>query len=55
MVIASATVTVTVPPQLSVALTAVILDCGTADAQLTVIVCGVPVMTGLVVSCTVIT
>ncbi len=34
--ITSSTVTVTVPPQLSVALTAVLLDCGTADAQLTV-------------------
>jgi hypothetical protein len=51
--IASATVTVTVPPQLSVAFTAVILDCGTAEAQLTVKFCGVPVMTGGVWSFTV--
>ena len=48
--ITSATVTVTVPPQLSVAVTLVILDAGTEDAQLTVVLVGVPVMIGLAVS-----
>jgi hypothetical protein len=54
-VITSATVTVTVPPQLSVALTLPILDCGTAEEQLTVVFGGVPVITGGVWSFTVIT
>ena len=44
--ITSATVTVTVPEQLSVALTLVMLDAGTADTQLTVVLDGVPVITG---------
>ena len=42
----SATVTVTVPAQLSVALTLVMLDTGTSDTQLTVVFDGVPVITG---------
>ena len=44
--ITSATVTVTVPEQLSVALTLVILDTGTSDTQLTVVFEGVPVIVG---------
>ena len=44
--ITSAAVTVTVPEQLSVALTLVMLDTGTSDAQLTVVFDGVPVITG---------
>ena len=44
--ITSATVTVTVPTQLSVALTLVMLDAGTSDTQLTVVFDGVPVIIG---------
>ena len=44
----SFTVFVTVPAQLSVALTLAILACGTSLAQLTVTFCGVPVITGAV-------
>ena len=50
----SATVIVTVPEQLSVALTLVMLDAGTSDAQLTVVFDGVPVIVGGVWSFTVI-
>jgi hypothetical protein len=53
-VVTSATVTVTVPAQLSVALTDAIDAAGTSAAQLTVNAAGVPVMTGAVWSSTVI-
>ena len=46
--ITSATVIVTVPAQLSVALTEVINAAGTSAAQLTVTAAGVPVITGAV-------
>jgi hypothetical protein len=51
---ASATVTVTVPAQLSVAVTEPIEAAGTKAAQLTVRAAGVPVITGLILSFTVI-
>ena len=54
-VVASATVTVTVPAQLSVAVTEAMEATGTSVAQLTVIAAGVPVMVGAVWSSTVIT
>ena len=41
-------VTVTVPPQLSVATTAALSFAGTADAQLTVVFAGMLVITGAV-------
>ena len=51
--IASETLTVTVPAQLSDALTLVLLAAGTLLAHAYVMFAGVPVMTGFVVSCTV--
>ena len=54
-VVTSATVTVTVPAQLSVALTEVIEAAGTSAAQLNVTAAGVPVMVGAVWSSTVMT
>ena len=53
-VVASATVTVTVPAQLSVAVTEAMEAAGTSAAQLTVKLAGVPVMLGAVWSSTVI-
>ena len=53
-VVTSATVTVTLPAQLSVALTELIEATVTSAAQLTVIAAGVPVMIGAVWSSTVI-
>ena len=47
-------VTVIVPPQLSVATTAPVLAAGTAEAQLTVVFAGMLVITGAVLSSTVI-
>ena len=47
-VVTSATVTVTVPAQLSVAVTEVIEAVGTSAAQLTVKLAGVPLITGAV-------
>ena len=47
----SLTVTVTVPAQLSVAVTEAIEAVGTSAAQLTVIAVGVPVIVGAVISC----
>ena len=49
-VVTSLTVTVTVPVQLSVAVTEAIEAAGTSAAQLTVIAAGVPVIVGGVVS-----
>ena len=53
-VVASATVTVTVPAQLSLVLTEAMEATGTSAAQLTVKLAGVPVMVGTVWSSTVI-
>ena len=53
-VVTSLTVTVTVPVQLSVAVTEAIEATGTSEAQLTVIAAGVPDIVGGVVSFTVI-
>ena len=54
-VVASATVTVTVPAQLSVVLTELIEAAGTSAAQLTVKLASVPVIVGTVWSSTVMT
>ncbi len=52
-VLTSLLVTVTVPPQLSVATTAVVLAAGTSPAQLTVVFAGMLVILGSVLSSTV--